>query len=79
MRKVKVIQLAIGVDLIGSKMSMAATKNVDLTELPHGVEMHSKGSNRTIVIPWSNIKGYEIFPDAAAADPKPAKTPKDKI
>ncbi len=59
-RKVRTMHLAIGVDLIGSKTSMAASKNIELTELEHGIQMHSKGSNRTVVIPWSNIKGYEL-------------------
>ena len=71
MRKVKVLQLAIGVDLIGSKMSISASKNVELTELAHGIQCHSKATNRIIVIPFSNVKGYECFPDAPVD--KPAK------
>jgi hypothetical protein len=67
-RKIKVAQLAVGLDLIGSKMSVAASANLELTELPYGVQAYSKGSNRTIIIPWTNIKGLELI-----AEPKVKK------
>lgn len=73
-RKVKRLQFAVGADLIGSKMSMAASPNVELTELAHGIEMFSKASNRTVVIPYSNIKAYELLPEAPVAPKTKVKT-----
>lgn len=61
--KVRAMQLAIGVDLIGSKMSMAASKNIDLEATPIGIRMFSKASNRTVIIPYSNVKGFELEPN----------------
>lgn len=76
-RKVKVVQLLSGLDLVGSKLSFAASRNIELTELPHGVQVYSRGSNRTIVIPYSNLKGYECFPPEASTEaPKSAPTTK---
>lgn len=60
-RKIKSFQMAVSVDLIGSKMSMSSSKNLSLVELVHGIEMKSKASARTVIIPWSNVKGYEVL------------------
>lgn len=54
-------QMVVGVDLIGSKMSMAASKNIKLEVTPIGIVAVSKGSGRTILIPWTNIKGCELY------------------
>lgn len=54
-------QMVVGVDLIGSKMSMAASKNIQLEVTPIGIVAISKGSGRTILIPWTNIKGCELY------------------
>jgi len=59
-RTVKALQMAVSLDMVGSKMSMSTSKNLSLTELPHGIEMKSKASKRTVVIPFPNIKGYEV-------------------
>lgn len=66
MRKVKVVQLAVGLDLIGSKMSLSASANMEITELEYGVQVYSKTSGRTICIPYTNIKGLELMPEAKA-------------
>lgn len=58
--KAKVFQMVVGCDLIGSKMSMAASKAVDIDVTALGAIARSKNSNRTILIPWTNIKGLEI-------------------
>ena len=60
-RKVKTFHMAIGCDLIGSKTSMAASKNVELWLTRGGIECFSKGSNRTIFVPFANIKGVELY------------------
>ena len=61
--KVKAFQMAIGCDLIGSKMSMAASKNLSLELVAIGVKAYSAATNRTIIIPFSNMKGIEMFPE----------------
>ena len=66
--QVKAFQMAIGVDLIGSKMSMASSRTVDLEATAVGIRCTSKGSGRVIVIPYSNVKGFEMYPEPA--DPK---------
>lgn len=57
--------MAIGIDLIGSKTSMAASKTVELEATPVGIKMYSHGSKRTIVIPYANVKGFELMPEPA--------------
>lgn len=57
---IKVAHLYAGLDLIGSKTSIS-NKHADMTEELHGIKMVSRGTNRTVVIPWSNIKGYELL------------------
>jgi hypothetical protein len=52
--------MVVGCDLIGSKMSMASSKNVEIDVTALGAIARSKASNRTILIPWTNIKGLEI-------------------
>lgn len=59
--RVKRVHMAIGCDLIGSKTSMQATGNVTLELTPLGVVAFSKKSNRTYMVPFSNIKGLELF------------------
>lgn len=58
---VKVVQLHTGVDLVGSRMSFASKKGTELEMTPIGIKMHSASTNRTIVIPYSNVKGFELF------------------
>ena len=73
--KLKTVQLAIGLDLIGSKTSLQAGRNYDLTATQIGVICHSKGSGRAILIPWPNVKGCELLvePVVGEADSKKKK------
>ena len=60
--KVKVCHLAIGVDLLGSKTSLQTKGPTTLEMTSIGIRAHSKNSNRTVIIPYSNVKGFELFP-----------------
>ena len=74
-RKVKVFHMAIGADLIGAKTSMHFNKNIDLTATDQGILMISKASKRTVVIPYSNIKCFELIDEQEATIvPKKIKT-----
>lgn len=59
----KAFHMAIGVDLIGSKTSMAASKTMELEVTPLGIKCASKNSGRLVLIPWPNIKGVELYPE----------------
>lgn len=61
--RVKVCQLAVGLDLIGSKMSLVSGKNYELEATGIGIRVHSKSTGRVIVIPYSNVKGFEFVVD----------------
>jgi hypothetical protein len=58
-----IVQLYAGVDLIGSTMSVNNRK-AELEVTPIGVKMKSKKTKRSILIPWSNVKGIELLPEA---------------
>ena len=60
--RVKTVHLAIGVDLLGSKTSLSAKRGTSLEMTAIGIKAHSDGSGRTVVIPYSNVKGFELFP-----------------
>lgn len=62
---VKSFQMVVGVDLIGSKMSMSASKNIELIDTGNAVVAYSKNTNRIIKIPYTNIKGIELLPEVA--------------
>jgi hypothetical protein len=59
---VKVVQLIVGLDLIGSKVSMNFRES-EMEAMPFGVIATSKKNGRRILIPWANIKGCELFGD----------------
>ena len=61
-KKVKVIQMAIGCDLIGSKMSLANKEN-SMTLCSAGVHIVSLKTKREMFIPFDNIKGLELEPE----------------
>lgn len=60
----KSIQLAVACDLVGSQMSMSASRGTELVVTPLGVKMTSGKTGRVVLIPWPNIKGCELFPEA---------------
>lgn len=57
----KAFHMVIGVDLIGSKTSLSTSKNMELEVTPLGIKAYSKSSKRLVLIPWTNIKGAELF------------------
>ncbi len=57
----KAFHMVVGVDLVGSKTSMAASRNLSLEVTPLGIKCVSEKSARTILIPWTNIKGAELY------------------
>lgn len=57
---VKVLHLHQGLDLMASKTSSNARES-DIYELPHGLLIVSKKSKRKIVVPYANIRGYELL------------------
>ena len=63
MAEVKVLQLAMGCDLIGSKMSLGNREN-HMVERAHGIEVTSKKTKRVMLVPFTNIKAYEIIPES---------------
>jgi len=63
--KVKAMQMYAGVDLIGSKTSAQASKNLTMEATSIGIKLESAKSKRTVVVPYSNVRGFELFPDVA--------------
>lgn len=57
---VKVAQFHVGIDLLGSKTS-AHSKDSDIYELTNSLLLHSKKTKRIVVIPFTNIRGYELL------------------
>lgn len=57
---VKTVQLAIGVDLLGSAMSLSSSRGSTLEMTPIGIKAVGK-SGRIVVIPYSNVRGFELF------------------
>ena len=58
----KVVQLAIGCDLLGSKMSLSQSHTTDLVTVPDGIAAISHKSKRIMFVPYTNIKGMELLP-----------------
>ena len=66
-QKVKTVQFAVGIDLLGSKLTLTSSKNNELELTAVGVCAYSKASNRTVLIPFPNIKGIEFYPEEKEA------------
>lgn len=60
-RLAKTVQLGIGIDLLGSAMSLNNRKGNELEVTSLGVEATSKKFGRVVLIPWSNIRGLEFI------------------
>jgi len=59
-RHAKVVHLYAGVDLMGSKTSSHFKDSLlEVTDI--GVIIHSKKTRRIVLIPYSNVKGLELF------------------
>lgn len=61
-QKVKTVQFAVGVDLLGSKLTLSYNRGTELEANAIGVMARSKSTNRYVLIPYSNCKGIEFFP-----------------
>lgn len=57
----KTIQLIHGVDLLGSRMSLTSKRGDELELTSYGVKAFSKNTKRTVLIPWNNIRGVEMY------------------
>lgn len=57
----KSVNFHIGVTALGSALSLRASPYNELEVTPMGVIAHSKKSNRTVLIPYSNITGVELI------------------
>lgn len=57
---VKNVQMHAGLDMIGSKTSVSS-RTADIYEVPHGLKIVSKGTGRRVVVPFTNIRGYELL------------------
>lgn len=68
-QKVKTVQFAVGVDLLGSKMTLTASERhgTELEATNVGIVAYSRSTGRTVLIPYPNIKGIEFFPEEVAA------------
>lgn len=65
--KVKMMHLAIGVDFLGSKTSFVSGRNYDMEATSIGIRIKSISSGRDVVVPYSNVKGFEMLQDGVAA------------
>jgi len=61
--KVLVVHLAIGLDIIGSKTSLH-TKGYDIEATSIGIKAKSRVSNRVVIIPYANVRGFELIPES---------------
>lgn len=75
--KLLVVHLGIGLDLIGSKTSLHNNKyDIEATQI--GVLAKSRTSGRSILIPWTNIKGAELMPETGIVSKAPAQARADQ-
>lgn len=58
--EIKTVHLHAGLDLIGAKTTVSH-KLVDMFELAHGILMVSRKEKRRVVVPYANIRGYELL------------------
>jgi hypothetical protein len=56
----KTVQLGIGVDMLGSAMSLNNSRGNILEVTPLGVRAVSKKNGRVVLLPWANIRGVEL-------------------
>lgn len=56
----KVVHLAVGVDLLGSKTSLVAKKGNTLEVTPLGILAVSGNNGRKLLIPFPNVKACEL-------------------
>lgn len=56
---VKVAQLGIGVDLLGSKLSLTSARGNRIEANALGIRAISGKNKRVVNVPWSNVRGWE--------------------
>ena len=57
----KMVQLGLGIDMLGSVLSLQSKRGNELEVTPIGIKAYSEKSKRTILIPWANIRGCELL------------------
>lgn len=62
----KTVQLGLGLDLLGSTLSLNHRRGNELEVTPIGIKATSAKNGRVVIIPWANIKGVELLPNGAA-------------
>lgn len=62
-RLAKIVHMGIGCDLLGSQTSLNANRGnlLEVTDL--GIVAVSKKNGRRVLIPWSNVRGCELYPE----------------
>jgi hypothetical protein len=70
----KIVHFYKGVELMGSKQTARTDRNTEVEATPLGVKCTSFKSKRTVLVPWSNVTGCELFYEAPA--PKEVEPPK---
>lgn len=58
------VHLLNGLDLLGSTSSLNAKRGNELEVTPLGVKATSGKNQRTVLIPWANIKGVDVTTDS---------------
>jgi hypothetical protein len=58
----KTVQLGLGVDLLGSALSLNSRTGNILEVTPLGIKAISKKTNRVVLVPWANIRAAELYP-----------------
>ena len=53
-------QMGLPCDLLGSKFSFSASRNMSMEFTPLGIIMRSAATRRKIFVPWTNIKAAEL-------------------
>jgi hypothetical protein len=74
MRKVRAIHIHAPSETMGNAQTIVAGKKYEILEGAHGVEVESKITKRIIVVPYGNLKNYELEQDAVFSD-EPKKGP----
>ncbi len=74
----KTVQFFKGVELMGSKASAQTGRFGEVEVTPMGVKCTSFKSKRTVLVPWANVTGVELFyeqPATPEAPPEPKRGP----
>lgn len=67
---VKSVQMHAGIDMLGSRTSLVSGRNVQLEATSVGIKATGRGTGRTVMIPYTNIRGFELYPDSTTPTTK---------